>query len=126
MLDQIHSACDRFYDNAGYVRAVLLERLFYCLESVEVQHQRVLDELGGHAGRCGVAECQHARSGLDQQAVGMAVIAAFELNDLGAAGKPACQPDGRHGGLGRSEEHTSELQSLMRTSYAVFCWKKKK
>src|SRR3546814_4337635 len=27
---------------------------------------------------------------------------------------------------GRSEEHTSELQSLMRISYAVFCWKKKK
>src|SRR3546814_5595018 len=27
-------------------------------------------------------------------------------------------------GLGRSEEHTSELQSLMRTSYAVFCLKK--
>src|SRR3546814_7537016 len=26
----------------------------------------------------------------------------------------------------RSEEHTSELQSLMRTSYAVLCWKKKK
>src|SRR3546814_5927114 len=26
----------------------------------------------------------------------------------------------------RSEEHTSELQSLMRSSYAVFCWKKKK
>src|SRR3546814_1022546 len=28
--------------------------------------------------------------------------------------------------VGRSEEHTSELQSLMRTSYAVFCLKKKK
>src|SRR3546814_5505468 len=28
--------------------------------------------------------------------------------------------------LCRSEEHTSELQSLMRTSYAVFCLKKKK
>src|SRR3546814_476422 len=26
---------------------------------------------------------------------------------------------------GRSEEHTSELQSLMRISYAVFCFKKK-
>src|SRR3546814_3722178 len=25
----------------------------------------------------------------------------------------------------RSEEHTSELQSLMRNSYAVFCWKQK-
>src|SRR3546814_10582772 len=26
------------------------------------------------------------------------------------------------GDLSRSEEHTSELQPLMRTSYAVFCW----
>src|SRR3546814_2665070 len=30
------------------------------------------------------------------------------------------------GGTIRSEEHTSELQSLMRISYAVFCLKKKK
>src|SRR3546814_7487582 len=29
-------------------------------------------------------------------------------------------------GLTRSEEHTSELQSLMRISYAVFCLKKKR
>src|SRR3546814_3504947 len=29
-------------------------------------------------------------------------------------------------GSARSEEHTSELQSLMRISYAVFCLKKKK
>src|SRR3546814_5466655 len=35
--------------------------------------------------------------------------------------------DGRLGkGPDRSEEHTSELQSLMRISYAVFCLKKKK
>src|SRR3546814_3486876 len=31
-----------------------------------------------------------------------------------------------HRRKGRSEEHTSELQSLMRISYAVFCLKKKK
>src|SRR3546814_1972168 len=35
--------------------------------------------------------------------------------DLGSGESSAC----------RSEEHTSELQSLMRTSYAVFCLKKK-
>src|SRR3546814_13143028 len=35
-----------------------------------------------------------------------------------------CQ-SGLHSGSGRSEEHTSELQSLMRISYAVFCLKKK-
>src|SRR3546814_1642979 len=42
----------------------------------------------------------------------------------GTGGCPA-----RHGTLptvGGSEEHTSELQSLMRISYAVFCLKKKK
>src|SRR3546814_2853789 len=36
-------------------------------------------------------------------------------------------PDGERAlAQGRSEEHTSELQSLMRISYAVFCLKKKK
>src|SRR3546814_2588067 len=48
---------------------------------------------------------------------------------------PLVRPPGRHrrpaalcgraGGATRSEEHTSELQSLMRISYAVFCLKKK-
>src|SRR3546814_3369076 len=33
---------------------------------------------------------------------------------------------GRHVQVVRSEEHTSELKSLMRISYAVFCLKKKK
>src|SRR3546814_10834940 len=37
---------------------------------------------------------------------------------------PASQPLPPH--QERSEEHTSELQSLMRTSHAVFCLKKKK
>src|SRR3546814_7828416 len=38
----------------------------------------------------------------------------------------ACQGSGRAlAGALRSEEHTSELQSLMRISYAVFCLKKK-
>src|SRR3546814_2768079 len=34
-------------------------------------------------------------------------------------------PDRRSRAIWRSEEHTSELQSLMRISYAVFCLKKK-
>src|SRR3546814_1256166 len=41
-----------------------------------------------------------------------------DRGDAGRARRP-----GRHA---RSEEHTSELQSLMRISYAVFCLKKKK
>src|SRR3546814_9922922 len=44
----------------------------------------------------------------------------FRLDSVEAdPGKPG------HVRLDRSEEHTSELQTLMRTSYAVFCLKKK-
>src|SRR3546814_6302186 len=49
---------------------------------------------------------------------------------LGQADQVPCQlvglagGDRRHVGA-RSEEHTSELQALMRTSYAAFCLKKK-
>src|SRR3546814_9547035 len=40
--------------------------------------------------------------------------------------RAACCPSARTASRMRSEEHTSELQSLMRISYAVFCLKKKK
>src|SRR3546814_1613467 len=48
----------------------------------------------------------------------------------GDSQSPSCPalpqpPDRCRGQDGRSEEHTSELQSLMRISYAVFCLKKK-
>src|SRR3546814_4806782 len=66
-----------------------------------------------------------------------------EVEPAGEAGPPfpdlqLVQPTGQHGNRKvdlvqpqrhvdrRSEEHTSELQSLMRISYAVFCLKKKK
>src|SRR3546814_4862652 len=41
------------------------------------------------------------------------------------AAKKSAGPFGGMAGMARSEEHTSELQSLMRISYAVFCLKKK-
>src|SRR3546814_7785310 len=63
--------------------------------------------------------CPHTHQG-DQ--------AAFLLPNFGAAilaasngSKSSVRPSSE-----RSEEHTSELQSLMRISYAVFCLKKKK
>src|SRR3546814_5040995 len=47
--------------------------------------------------------------------------AVFATRSIPGAGQPARQLENH-----RSEEHTSELQSLMRISYAVFCLKKKK
>src|SRR3546814_2042465 len=54
------------------------------------------------------------------------------VSGLGTAGlvgdhrAPSHRIRQRHHPAHRSEEHTSELQSLMRISYAVFCLKKKK
>src|SRR3546814_4663648 len=57
----------------------------------------------------------------------------FRAHQVDARGQSDAQPVGdqprdfglRPGIMRRSEEHTSELQSLMRISYAVFCLKKK-
>src|SRR3546814_7808782 len=57
---------------------------------------------------------------------------ADAVEHVGMAAVDACrsagrvQQDGVGRSFGRSEEHTSELQSLMRISYAVFCLTKKK
>src|SRR3546814_6870835 len=80
----------------------------------EVAHrQAIVAELGRQRDH-------QAGVGADQllQGVGVAVLAPRARQSVFAVA--------RQQGLGhRSEEHTSELQSLMRISYAVFCLKKK-
>src|SRR3546814_7543658 len=49
----------------------------------------------------------------------------LDRNDVEAVMRDQLPGDGGAGAIS-SEEHTSELQSLMRISYAVFCLKKKK
>src|SRR3546814_10721056 len=51
----------------------------------------------------------------------------FAMRTVEAEYSPSVEPSfGFRRAFDRSEEHTSELQSLMRISYAVFCLKKKK
>src|SRR3546814_7169708 len=52
-------------------------------------------------------------------------LAGAGLGDHGRSGGVDDGGDAAALGVQRSEEHTSELQSLMRISYAVFCLKKK-
>src|SRR3546814_4100222 len=58
--------------------------------------------------------CMHASASIMHRCRGAAVSGGGELHGRGPVANL------------RSEEHTSELQSLMRISYAVFCLKKKK
>src|SRR3546814_7280738 len=86
---------------------------------------RAFDDLGEEDVGDGVAplvELHHAGRRLELQ------LGEGRAEGLAAVGEVAVhlvQPQQRSLGV-RSEEHTSELQSLMRISYAVFCLKKKK
>src|SRR3546814_2772842 len=79
-------------------------------QALDLRQAEFVDLLGGHVG-----------GGVPLELVG--VVRGAVRVGLADAGRV-------HRGLGqfafgRSEEHTSELQSLMRNSYAVFCLKKK-
>src|SRR3546814_6958278 len=77
-------------------------------------------------------ELDHALAEVGQRAGREHLLEAAlqpDVGELGAdllGGDDDAGLDGAGGEPGRSEEHTSELQSLMRSSYAVFCLKKKK
>src|SRR3546814_2352479 len=73
-----------------------------CAEAVEIDHRHREARCRGGVVRLGLE--MRAVEHPDEQAP----------DDIAAIGGP------------RSEEHTSELQSLMRISYAVLCLKKKK
>src|SRR3546814_5796697 len=106
----------------------------------------VVDGGQGGAARCDVGEA--ARAGLadgQHRTLRHRIIAIEAVADRDAFGRafghgrktpyrqaPGLAPPGEEIPIAlivaeqRSEEHTSELQSLMRISYAVFCLKKKK
>src|SRR3546814_4132868 len=76
------------------------------------QRQRLLRALAAGAGNDHLRDAGRARA----RQHGIEVMGETFVAQIGA------DVDKLHG---RSEEHTSELQSLMRISYAVFCLKKK-
>src|SRR3546814_961545 len=64
----------------------------------------------------------HMVEGLTRGFLHSLIIPGFEAPSYFSSSQKAFTQEAR---LQRSEEHTSELQSLMRISYAVFCLKKK-
>src|SRR3546814_2419861 len=75
----------------------------------------------GVAQAVAVADRSVAGFGTDCDCGGVRLEALFDLGGLLRTGN-GCETGS---GEDRSEEHTSELQSLMRISYAVFCMNKK-
>src|SRR3546814_9462904 len=113
----VPSGCDRYdrWTSGGAGRGWRLDR-------------RWMGEAGRSSRRCRprtLGGLPDHRGPLDQGWLGGLGRASGALRRFGA-----CAMGRRPGlwrrGVRRSEEHTSELQSLMRISYAVFCLKKKK
>jgi hypothetical protein len=104
--DEVHVADHRLDDDAGDAVAMAAEARFELLRRVVVEHQRVPGEVGRHAARTRVAEGERAGTGLHQQAVGVAVVAALELHDRVTPGEAARQADGTHGRFGAGTDQT--------------------
>src|SRR3546814_3745613 len=88
-----------------------------------------MPDAGDGVEREDVGEIDHALADAGHLAVGGAIL---DMIGIDAPGQTVYDRLGilargdRPEQVERSEEHTSELQSLMRISYAVFCLKKKK
>src|SRR3546814_6062430 len=99
--------------------------------AVRPRHRFVDGDQRGVAGHHPVLERQRQGLGADRRAIGVGTTAiepVLDLRQLGACpdrGDAWCSGQVAEGEALRSEEHTSELQSLMRISYAVLCLKKK-
>src|SRR3546814_2809718 len=83
----------------------------------------------GKEARYGVAQLRSIRTdvsiSLKRHSIDMSVVIGASMRNFGSRLFPRFAVNGDAFCAVRSEEHTSELQSLMRISYAVFCLKKK-
>src|SRR3546814_8914222 len=88
---------------------------------MQAAHEQGLEQLTHYMPKI---EALARRDGLDFDPVDFELVPNTFMMEVAVYGLPIRMP---HWSFGvRSEEHTSELQSLMRMSYAVFCLKKKK
>ena len=74
-----------------------------------IEGDGVLGEAGRHPRGAGHAQGKRAGAGLDQQRVGVAVVAALELHDLVAVRVTAGEADGAHGGFGARVDHAHHV-----------------
>src|SRR3546814_4002395 len=94
------------------------------VDQLEVDVQR--GKVGQHVAANRVPEHHAVALGVRLGDHGKALARPAHRQLAGEAADALDALAGEHGNIDRSEEHTSELQSLMRISYAVFCLKKKK
>src|SRR3546814_6182068 len=107
-------------------RATRTDTLLSQHDALPISKHRIMWETvwESRMGNLTVAAVKNAKPGRHSDGAGLIL---FVTSKKGKSWVLRAQVAGQRRDIGlRSEEHTSELQSLMRISYAVFCLKKKK
>ena len=115
-----HVAGHRFNDDARNLVADLVEKFFNARHVVVLERKRVLREVSRHSLAARLASGEHARARLNKQAIAVAMVAAFKLHNLVAAGKSACGTDGTHRRLGPAVHHADHLHARHKVHHE-FC-----
>ncbi len=102
-------ADDGLDDDAGNLTLIPREGLLDRGDVVIRQGEGVLNGFLWNAGGTGNAEGGDAGAGLDQQGVGVTVVATLEFDEVFAAGEGAGESDGRHGGFGAGADEAHLL-----------------
>ena len=108
-IDHAHVGGHRLHDDAGDLAGVSVQQGLHGGQVVELGGKGVLHDVLGHTGGGGMAARQGGGTGVHQQAVGVAVVAALKLDDLVPAGGPPGQTDGGHHRLGARVDHAHHL-----------------
>src|SRR3546814_1072622 len=145
MGDRIESGCDRQFDGEGQREVDVVENDLRQYSGRTLRRFSSLDGLAEDRGRLGsgVGRGYHDLRQVGPKSNRLAEPGRRSASDrdetvgldrVGIGNRAVRHFDGRmhrrvregsRGAVRRSDEHTSELQSLMRISYAVFCLKKK-
>src|SRR3984885_10417881 len=107
--DDAHVSGAGLGDHGRDVVTELIERLLYGVNVVIGQHNRVGGGRTGDSRRGRQAQRRDPRAGVGQQRVDVTVVAAGELDDLGAAGESAGQTHRAHGGVGTGVDQPDQL-----------------
>ena len=86
-----------------------LEGAAHALDIIVGSYQRVLDDVLRHTSTRCLTKGSQPRACRDEEGIGMAVVAALELDDLVAPREATCQTDGTHRRLRPRVHHTHTL-----------------